>query len=118
MPLCALPAKPGGPAPVGQEELRRLVREAAQGQMLELGVRVAMNESRLIHLLENRGQVLEREYDGETVTLKMKIGRRQLDIIRTGGSGRMSFVSTGTPVPPDLLPKPPKSQVGWTAPAR
>lgn len=118
MPLCALPPKPGMPLPEGQEQLRRMIREAAQGQMLELGVKVSMKESRLIHLLENRGQVVERVYDGDEVTLKMKIGRRQLDIIRTGGGGRMTFVSTGTPVPADLLPKLPKSQTGWTAPAR
>ncbi len=115
IPLCALPGKPSGPTPIGQAEIRDLIRELAQGLHLELGVKVPIRESKLIHLLENRGEVLERVYEGDLVTLKMKIGRRQLDIIRTGSGGKLGFVSTGTPLPADLIPKPPKSQTGWTA---
>lgn len=117
IPLCALPGQPGEPAPLGQEKLRDLIRVAAQGQMLHLGVKVDMKDSRLISLLENRGQVLEREYDRDSVVLKMNIGKRQLDIIRTGGGNRMTFVSLGEPLPADLAPRLPKTQTAWNATA-
>lgn len=74
------------PAHPGHEELRRRVRAAAQGAVEHLKITLPMRDGKTIHLIENRGQVLSREYDGSTVTLEARIGRRQLDQLRSAGA--------------------------------
>lgn len=77
----------------GLEELTARVREAAQGLVEELTITVPLADGRTVHTIENRGQVLSREYDGDTVTFRARIGRRQLDQLRAAGA-RMKV---GTP---------------------
>jgi len=71
----------------GMRELTEAVREAAQGGVLEVTLRLAMKDSKAVNLVENRSEVLSREYEEGNVLLKVRIGRRQLDQLRsvTGG---------------------------------
>jgi GTP-binding protein HflX len=74
---------PGGP---GYAELTDLVREAAQGGVRELSIRVPLAEGRTIDTLEKRGEVLSREYADGTARLRVRIGQRQLAQLRSLGS--------------------------------
>lgn len=82
----------GGP---GHAELEALIREAATGGVLDVIATVILADSRTIDTLEKRGQVLERRYDANTATLRVRIGKRQLDQLRSLGA-RMTIA----PVPP------------------
>jgi len=97
MPICALPPAAGhGPlGQLGHAELTALVREAAEGDVEEFDITVPMSDSRTVHAIETRGRVLARTYheDGDggggrqgTVTLRAKMGRRQLAQLRSGGA--------------------------------
>ncbi len=81
--ICALPGE-GETTGVGQEELRVRVLAALQGPMVDVEVSVPLRESRAIHALENRGQVLGREYEADLARLKVRIGSRLLEQIRSG----------------------------------
>ena len=80
---------PGGP---GHEELRRRVLQAAQMGITEVEVVASMADGRTLQRLENRAQVLSREYeearDGvpARVRMRVRIGRRQLDQLRSGAA--------------------------------
>jgi GTP-binding protein HflX len=74
------------PAHPGHAELRDLVRRAAQGAIEELRITIPLSDSRTIHTIENRAQVLARDYNGAEVTLTARIGRRQLDQLRSMGA--------------------------------
>ncbi len=54
--------------------------------MREFRVRVPLSDSKTVSLIENRGQVLDREYDGAFVTLRARIGERQLAMLRSAGA--------------------------------
>ncbi len=62
------------------------VREAVRGVIEELSITVPLSDSRTVHTIENRGEVLERTYQDGSVTLRAKIGRRQLDQLRSAGA--------------------------------
>ena len=68
---------------VGQEELTNIVREAAQGGVQEVTLRLPTKDSKAVNLVENRAAVLERHYADGKVLLKVRIGRRQLDQLRS-----------------------------------
>jgi GTPase len=70
----------------GHETLRQRIKAAAQGNIEHLKITVPLADGKTIHLIENRGQVLARDYDGTTVTLEARIGRRQLDQLRSTGA--------------------------------
>ncbi len=74
---------PEGP---GYERLRALVREAAQGGVEERTITVPLSDAKTIHVLENRGKVLEREYVNGSVKMRVRIGRRQLAQLRSMGA--------------------------------
>ncbi len=90
IPICALPPQKGADGKMvprrGQDELIARIRELAKGRVEELRITVPMRESKTVHLIENLGEVLEREYDTTEVTLRVRIGRSQLDRIRVGGA--------------------------------
>jgi len=71
----AISAKTG----VGMEVLVERVRDAARGRMETLKLVAKMSDGKSINFLENRAEVLEREYDGDTATFTVRIGKRQLD---------------------------------------
>ena len=82
----------GGPGHAG---LEALIRDAATGGLLDVIATVNLEDSRTIDTLEKRGEVLDRQYDSTTVTLRVRIGKRQLDQLRSLGA-KMTIA----PVPP------------------
>ncbi len=89
IPLCALPAPEGTPPemlPMGQAELVRQLRDLAQGQVEEMEISLPFKHSKAIHLIETQGTVLDRSYDGDSVTIRVRIGRRQVEHLRAGGA--------------------------------
>jgi len=84
----AVSAIPGvdGRMVAGQDALEAIVREEARGQVREVRVRLALSEAKAIHVIENRGEVLDRAYDTTHVVLHARIGDRQLDQLRAAGA--------------------------------
>jgi 50S ribosomal subunit-associated GTPase HflX len=70
----------------GHAELRARVAAAARGQVQELRITVPLSDAKTIHTIENRAQVLDRDYNGTEVTLLARIGQRQLDQLRSMGA--------------------------------
>jgi hypothetical protein len=54
--------------------------------MMRLKVRLPMREGKAMHFLENRAEVRQRDYDTDSVTLTLSIGKRQLDQLRATGA--------------------------------
>ncbi|HZW06673.1 MAG TPA: GTPase HflX, partial [Phycisphaerales bacterium] len=81
----------------GHKALRELVLEEAQGGVHDLRITVPLADAKTISVLENRGQVSDRDYTDEAVTLHVRIGNRQLDQLRSLGA-RMS-VAKAEPAP-------------------
>ncbi len=94
IPISALPAASDlGPAGAGSggirmggEALADLVRDAARGEIRELAITVPLSDSKTIHTIENRAEVLDRSYHDGAVTLTARIGLRQLDQLRSAGA--------------------------------
>ncbi|MGE3109368.1 MAG: GTPase HflX [Phycisphaerales bacterium] len=84
------------PAHPGHEQLRDFVRSAAQGGVLDVTLRLALKDAKAINIVENRALVLAREYDDGFVRLRVRIGRRQLDQLRST-TGRAVQVLDHTP---------------------
>lgn len=74
------------PSHPGHTALAERVRASARGQIQELRITIPLSDSRTIHTIENRGQVLDRDYNGTHVTLHARIGQRQLDQLRSMGA--------------------------------
>jgi hypothetical protein len=88
-------AKAGGKVneskpPMGQVELTELIRAAAQGGVETFDVTVPLADAKTINMIERQAEVVSREYAMDatppTVTLRAKIGRRQLAAIRSAGA--------------------------------
>ncbi len=77
---------PDGRMRRGQVELEHIVREHARGPVSEVRIRVPLSEAKAIHIIENRGEVLDRDYDVTHATIRARIGKRQLDQLRAAGS--------------------------------
>ena len=88
----AIPIVATSPGHPGLERLRERVRAIMQGQTRELLVTVPTSEGRTVHLLETKGEVLERTYGDGEVTLRVRIGAHELDRIRAG-SGRLTVAA-------------------------
>jgi len=74
------------PAHPGHEALRQRIRAGAMGQIEHVRITVPLSDGKTIHTIENRGQVLNRDYDTTSVTLEARIGRRQIDQLRSMGA--------------------------------
>jgi GTP-binding protein HflX len=94
IPLCA--PDPNG---VGHAELVELVRDAAQGGVQEVTLRLSTKDSRAVSLVENRAEVIDRAYEDGTVKLKVRIGRRQLAQLRSV-TGRAVEILEAIDIPP------------------
>ncbi|MBK9188969.1 MAG: GTPase HflX [Phycisphaerales bacterium] len=82
IPLCSLPV----PDALGQAALGDLVRAAAMGDVKVFDVTVPLADAKTISIIENRGEVLDRTYDDKHVTLRARIGTRQLAMLRSAGA--------------------------------
>ena len=76
----------GAPAPTGQDELTEHVRAASIGEVRALDITVALRDSRTIDTIENRAEVVSRDYGEDSVTLRARIGSRQLAQLRSRGA--------------------------------
>jgi GTP-binding protein HflX len=83
--ISALPPGPDGQPRTGQAELIERVRAAADGEPLELELLLPISAARTIHLIETRGTVHDRDYDADRVRLRVTLGSRQLDRLRSSG---------------------------------
>lgn len=97
--ISSLPAGEGEEPHPGQAELAARVRRAALGEPLEVRITVPMRESRVIHLIESRGTVHDRAYEGDRMTLHATVGRRLLDQLRVGGARFEAVLADGSAVP-------------------
>ncbi len=95
IPLCALPSDDGLPR-LGGEALIAYVESAARGEIGVYDIQVPLSDAKTVHTIENRAEVLDREYEGQSVTLRARIGSRQLDQLRASGAQmRLSPVAEG-----------------------
>jgi GTP-binding protein HflX len=85
IPFCALPGTPDRPS-LGHVELTDRVRSIALGSIEVFDVTVPLSDPRTINLIETRGEVLDREYTETAVTLRARIGMRQLAQLRSSGA--------------------------------
>lgn len=84
--------------------VRDLVRSGALGDVEVFDVTVALSDTKTIHLIESRGDVLERTYAPAHVTLRARIGRRQLAQLRSNGAKLELALPEGGEVWLDRLP--------------
>ncbi len=98
IPLCALAGDPDSQQrPLGQAELIERVKAFSIGEIEELDITVPLSDSKTIHTIENRAQVLERTYEGKVVILHARIGRNQLAKLRSAGARMWVMHPGGTP---------------------
>ncbi|MFZ4576400.1 MAG: GTPase, partial [Phycisphaerales bacterium] len=70
----------------GHDELVTLVRAAVQGEVRELDVTLPLSEAKTISVIEKQSEVLDRSYEGDHVTLRVRIGERQLAMLKSAGA--------------------------------
>ncbi len=70
----------------GLDKVIEAVRNEARGGTLDLNLQLSSADGKAIHFIENRANVLQRNYEGDTVTLSVRIGKRQLDQLYAMGS--------------------------------
>ncbi len=99
----------------GLPQLAALARAAALGDIGEFDVTVPLSDSKTIHLIESRGEVVDRTYTDSTVRLRAKIGRRQLAQMRSAGAQLQLATPEGEEVVLEALPGQPPPKSGWTS---
>ena len=98
IPLCALPGDPESEdRPLGQQQLIERVKAISIGELEELDITVPLSDSKTIHTIENRTEVLNREYAEKSVTLRTKIGKNQLAKLRSAGARMWVMHTNGEP---------------------
>ncbi len=86
IPICSKAGEEDAELPLGQEDLINRVQEITHGPIEELDITIPMSDSKTIHTIENRAEVIDRTYEGKVVTLRTKIGRNQLAKLRSAGA--------------------------------
>ena len=81
IPLCALT-----PEGEGVAELTKRILEVSRGPVREVMLTIPMADSKAIDTIEKQAKVLDRSYDGPTVTLRVVIGQKQIDRLRSSGA--------------------------------
>ncbi len=80
----------------GLAQLRELVKDAALGGEREVDLVIDLKDSRTVDTVEKRAKVISRGYEGGSVRLRVKIGQRTLDQLRSLGA-RMQIVGAQGP---------------------
>src|SRR5690606_7644180 len=70
----------------GIEALTARVLDAYRGEEREVRVAVPMRDGKTLSFLENRSQVLDREYVDSTVTMRVRIGSLLIDRLKSAGA--------------------------------
>ncbi|GJM20029.1 MAG: GTPase HflX [Phycisphaeraceae bacterium] len=78
----------------GHDEVIERVRRSMIGEALDLSITVPLADAKTIHTIENRATVHDRDYADDAVTLKVTIGSRQLERLRSAGA-RMTVTHPG-----------------------
>ncbi len=86
IPICSIEVEEDAELPMGQEELIKRVQAISLGAIEELDITVPLLDSKTIHIIENRAEVLDRTYENQVVILRAKIGRNQLAKLRSTGA--------------------------------
>ena len=81
IPFCAI-----GKNALGHEELAQRVRALATGPVNLFDIALPMSESKAISIIEKQGEVIERTYEGTQVTLRARLGERQVARLKAGGT--------------------------------
>ncbi|MAO24042.1 MAG: GTPase HflX [Phycisphaerae bacterium] len=98
IPLCALRGDPEREErPLGQDELIEKVKAISIGEIQELDITVPLSDSKTIHTIENRTEIVDRTYDEKAVTLRTKIGKNQLAKLRSAGARMWVMHTNGEP---------------------
>jgi len=97
IPICSFTGEEDGDSPMGQQELIAQVKAISVGQIEELDITVPMSDSKTIHTIENRAEVLDRTYEGQVVILRTKIGKNQLAKLRSAGAKMWVMTIDGEP---------------------
>lgn len=84
IPISAIAGPPDG---LGFAELARRVSDAAKQGLIDAEVTLPLSAGKTLQKLETKGHVLEREFLDETVRVRVRIGRRQLDQVLVGARG-------------------------------
>ncbi len=85
IPICALDPSHGGSGR-GLETLTEAVRREAVGPEHTYEIVLALRESKAIHDIETVGELLDRQYEGDTARLRIKLGERQVERLRARGA--------------------------------
>ncbi|MCC6580572.1 MAG: GTPase HflX [Phycisphaeraceae bacterium] len=70
----------------GLDKLAAVVLDKSHGVERDITLTVPLNEGKAVQFLESRTQVLDRQYEMQEVTYRVRIGSRQLDRLRALGS--------------------------------
>ncbi|MEO1129354.1 MAG: GTPase HflX [Planctomycetota bacterium] len=81
LPFCAIEVDG-----VGHDELEQRVRTLMKGPIAELDLTLPLSDGKAIDVIEKRADVLDRRYDNGQVTLRARIGERQLAQLRAAGA--------------------------------
>ncbi|MCL4210779.1 MAG: GTPase HflX [Phycisphaeraceae bacterium] len=71
---------------IGLDRLREVVRDKMLGGLVEVSIEAPLSDSRTIDYLEKRTEVLDRAYDGTSVTLRTRVGRPQVSQLLAQGA--------------------------------
>jgi len=114
LPICALPPTKAqaakGETNLGQHTLLNRIRELVLGHVEELDITLPLRDARTISLIESQGKVLDRNYSTDSVTLRVRMGRKQIDRMR--GTGIRMTLRTANGV---LIPGPDAPRAAWGA---
>lgn len=113
MAIAALPDAEGK-LRIGHDQLTSMVRDASLGDIEELDVTLPLSDSRTITIIEKQATVISRNYDGPNVTIRAKIGRRQLARLRSAGARLEATTIDGKVIPIDSM-RPEITRPSWTA---
>ena len=62
------------------------MRLAYKGDVRTRSVTLPMSQSKAVSIIEKQTEVIDREYNGQTVTFKTRIGTKQIDRLRAMGT--------------------------------
>ncbi|MEZ6234338.1 MAG: GTPase HflX [Phycisphaerales bacterium] len=85
VPLCAIAPAAGGSG-LGLEEVRQRVAGATRGPIRHVRLTVPMSDAKTVSTIENRGEVLDRQYTDAAVVFECRVGMRQIDRLRAAGA--------------------------------
>lgn len=98
LPFCSLPPDANSGPRLGHRELVERVRRMVTGATVTVDVTVPLRDGRAVHDLEQRGRVLDRRYDEQSVTLRIEIGEQDLTRLGIASPGLRVALPDGTPV--------------------